>query len=232
MNDKKNILLSLENKELESEIQLLINQTEVFKSQILSDKNNFEESFKNKLYDCLIGDVGIIDIIKIIDTKYLVKYDFEIPVYFISHNEMPATEKLFSNFVFFHLKPPIIFKEFIMFISNNFKILSDKKNKRIFIGNLIFFPHLKIIVNKDNIDQVIKLTDKESAIIEYLSSQENILVPKDVLLKEVWGYNEHIDTHTLETHIYKIRKKIEKDYKKPKNLTNEDGGYRLNFSLI
>ena len=232
MNEKKNILLFLGSKDLESEILTLINQTENFKAHILHDKDEFQEVFKDEKYDCLIGDSSIIDLIALIDTKYFVKYDFKIPVYLISDNEISITDKVFSNFIFYRTKTPIVFKEFIISINNNFQILLNKKNKKVFIGNLIFFPHLKIIIYKDNLDKVIKLTDKESAIIEYLSIEENFLVPKNVLLKEVWGYNKSIDTHTLETHIYKIRKKIEIDYKKPVYLTNEEGGYKLNFSLV
>ncbi|MAR79648.1 MAG: hypothetical protein CMM18_05410 [Rhodospirillaceae bacterium] len=232
MNDKKNILLCLGNEVLESEIQTLINQTENFNAQILHDEDKFQEVFKDEKYDCLIGDSSVIDLIALIDTKYFVKYDFKIPVYLISGNEISISDKVFSNFIFYRIKIPIVFKEFIISINNNFQILLNKKNKKVFIGNLIFFPHLKIIIYKDNLDKVIKLTDKESAIIEYLSMEENFLVPKNVLLKEVWGYNKSIDTHTLETHIYKIRKKIEIDYKKPVYLTNEEGGYKLNFSLV
>ena len=232
MNDKKNILLCLGNEVLESEIQTLINQTENFNAQILHDEDKFQEVFKDEKYDCLIGDSSVIDLIALIDTKYFVKYDFKIPVYLISGNEISISDKVFSNFIFYRIKIPIVFKEFIISINNNFQILLNKKNKKVFIGNLIFIPHLKIIIYKDNLDKVIKLTDKESAIIEYLSMEENFLVPKNVLLKEVWGYNKSIDTHTLETHIYKIRKKIEIDYKKPVYLTNEEGGYKLNFSLV
>ncbi len=52
-------------------------------------------------------------------------------------------------------------------------------------------------------------------------------VSREVLLQEVWGYNSFVSTHTLETHIYRLRQKIETDVSNPSVLVTEGGGYKL-----
>jgi DNA-binding response OmpR family regulator len=63
--------------------------------------------------------------------------------------------------------------------------------------------------------------------LKYLYRSGPKAVSRDELLKEVWGYNAAVTTHTLETHIYRLRQKIETDAQVPKLLLTETGGYRL-----
>lgn len=72
----------------------------------------------------------------------------------------------------------------------------------------------------------VRLTDKESAIIEHLVKDGGV-VTRETLLAEVWGYSAAITTHTLETHIYRLRRKIEPDPANATLLVTEPGGYRL-----
>jgi DNA-binding response OmpR family regulator len=74
----------------------------------------------------------------------------------------------------------------------------------------------------------VRLTEKETSILKYLCRIGNKVVPRDVLLSEVWGYNAGVTTHTLETHIYRLRQKIEADPSNAVLLVTEPGGYRLN----
>jgi DNA-binding response OmpR family regulator len=73
----------------------------------------------------------------------------------------------------------------------------------------------------------IRLTEKETAILSFLYNTIEEIVPRDILLHEVWGYNNTITTHTLETHIYRLRQKIERNPSKAELLVSESGGYRL-----
>lgn len=75
----------------------------------------------------------------------------------------------------------------------------------------------------------IRLTEKEVEILKYLHDAKGQRVDRDVLLHEVWGYNQGVTTHTLETHIYKLRQKIESDPSKAEILLTEPKGYRLSI---
>ncbi len=73
----------------------------------------------------------------------------------------------------------------------------------------------------------IRLTEKESAVLKYLYRANGEPVARKTLLREVWGYSPGTTTHTVETHIYRLRRKIEPDAAQIRLLVNEDGGYRL-----
>jgi len=91
------------------------------------------------------------------------------------------------------------------------------------IGPYDFHPSAKLLVDGD---RKVRLTEKETDILRYLKNAHGI-VARQTLLGEVWGYGPLVATHTLETHIYRLRKKIEKDPGDAKILLTEEGGYRL-----
>jgi DNA-binding response OmpR family regulator len=93
------------------------------------------------------------------------------------------------------------------------------------IGHYSFKPASKILITEQG--QKIRLTEKETSILKYLYRAGEKVVTRDVLLQEVWGYNANVTTHTLETHIYRLRQKIEKDPAKAELLITETGGYKL-----
>ena len=93
------------------------------------------------------------------------------------------------------------------------------------IGPYTFRPGAKILVNEKG--SKLKLTEKETAILRYLYRAGTRVVSRDTLLSEVWGYNAHVTTHTLETHIYRLRQKIETNPASARILVTEPGGYKL-----
>ena len=94
------------------------------------------------------------------------------------------------------------------------------------VGPYTFQPSNKMLVNNED-DKKVRLTDKETAILKFLYRAGDKVVGRDVLLDEVWGYNAGVTTHTLETHVYRLRQKIEADPSNAKLLVTEPGGYRL-----
>ena len=95
------------------------------------------------------------------------------------------------------------------------------------IGPYTFQPANKLLLDNENNDKKVRLTDKEAAILKYLFRTSDRVVGRDVLLDEVWGYNAGVTTHTLETHVYRLRQKIERDPSNARILVTEAGGYRL-----
>jgi len=93
------------------------------------------------------------------------------------------------------------------------------------IGSYTFRPGSKLLTTEKG--SKLKLTEKETAILRYLYRAGQKVVGRDILLAEVWGYNSAVTTHTLETHIYRLRQKIETDPSNAQILVTEPGGYKL-----
>ena len=93
-------------------------------------------------------------------------------------------------------------------------------------GGYSFRPGAKTLVDEES-GRKVRLTEKEATILRYLYRAGDRPVGRAVLLDEVWGYNASVDTHTLETHVYRLRRKIERDPSNARILVTEPGGYRL-----
>jgi DNA-binding response OmpR family regulator len=93
------------------------------------------------------------------------------------------------------------------------------------IGPYTFKPAAKVLIRSDN--RKVRLTEKETNILKFLYRAGERVVGREILLHEVWGYNAGVTTHTLETHIYRLRQKIEADPSQAQILVTETGGYKL-----
>ena len=99
------------------------------------------------------------------------------------------------------------------------------ENRQYNIGNYFFKPNSKILESNEN--RSIRLTEKENNILKFLYKNLGNFISREILLHEVWGYNSTVTTHTLETHIYRLRQKIEDDPSNACFLITEPGGYKL-----
>ena len=93
------------------------------------------------------------------------------------------------------------------------------------VGPYEFRPSTKLLTDSEG--RKVRLTEKETNILKYLYRSSGKPVGREELLSEVWGYNSNVTTHTLETHIYRLRQKIEPDPANSRLLLTETGGDRL-----
>lgn len=89
-----------------------------------------------------------------------------------------------------------------------------------------FRPRLKLLIDAES-GKKIQLTDKETALLKYLYRARNSFASRRRLLSAIWDYNSGVETHTVETHVWRLRQKLERDPKNPSILVTEGDGYRL-----
>ena len=106
------------------------------------------------------------------------------------------------------------------------RIFENSEDAVFVIGPYTFRPSAKLLQEPAK-NRRIRLTEKEAAILKFLYRAGTRPVARQILLNEVWGYNAAVTTHTLETHIYRLRQKIEPDPTNARLLLTEGGGYRL-----
>ena len=125
-----------------------------------------------------------------------------------------------------YLAKPFKLAELLARLKAQLRIFEHSEHVVLTIGPYNFRPGLRTLQDRTK-NQRIRLTDKESSILKYLYRAGARPIARQVLLNEVWGYNAAVTTHTLETHIYRLRQKIEPDPANVRLLLTESGGYRL-----
>ncbi|WP_409361256.1 response regulator transcription factor [Bartonella heixiaziensis] len=126
-----------------------------------------------------------------------------------------------------YVKKPFRFAVLLARIRAQLRQYEQNEDAFFLIGPYTFQPRQKLLIDQDN--NQIRLTEKEAAILKYLCCTNEHIVNRETLLEQIWGYNENIVTHTLETHIYRLRQKIEKDPSNAQILITDQNGYRLNL---
>ncbi|MEJ0022765.1 MAG: response regulator transcription factor [Alphaproteobacteria bacterium] len=124
-----------------------------------------------------------------------------------------------------YVAKPFKFSVLLARIRAHLRTFEQSEDAAFQIGPYEFRPSMKILV--DARQKKIRLTEKETNILKYLYRNGEKPVGREELLREVWGYNSNVTTHTLETHVYRLRQKIEPDAQSPRLLLTETGGYRL-----
>jgi len=124
-----------------------------------------------------------------------------------------------------YINKPFRYPVLLKSIETQLHKFKKSENTKYSIGNYIFKPKSKIL--ESNKKRSIRLTEKENNILKFLYKHIGNIVSRETLLHEVWGYNSKVTTHTLETHIYRLRQKIEDDPSEACFLITETGGYKL-----
>ena len=125
-----------------------------------------------------------------------------------------------------YIAKPFRLAELLARLRAQLRIFENSEDAVFTIGPYTFRPAAKLLHDPVK-NRRIRLTEKEAAILKYLYRAGTKSVARQVLLNEVWGYNAAVTTHTLETHIYRLRQKIEPSPANARLLVTEGGGYRL-----
>lgn len=176
--------------------------------------------------DLMILDVGLPDMDGREAVKILRREGFKSPILMLTGHDSDADEILgFESGANDYVTKPFRFSVLLARVRAALRQHDQSEDVVFTIGQYSFQPAAKLLEAADG--QKVRLTDKETSILKYLYRQGPKTITRDVLLKEVWGYNNRVTTHTLETHIYRLRQKIERDPSNARLLVTEDGGYRL-----
>ena len=128
------------------------------------------------------------------------------------------------------LSLPLKIRDLYLRVSNSLDQINSEIARKLKFNKFTYDPSMRTLFN-DNL--YLRFTEKESQIFSILLDNTDTHISKKNLLKKVWSYNEDIDTHTLETHIYSLRKKIEKNLLIKDLIVFEDNkGYFLNKKLL
>jgi DNA-binding response OmpR family regulator len=130
-----------------------------------------------------------------------------------------------------YITKPFRANELLARLQTQLRLFDGSENAFFTVGPYTFRPAAKLLVGADK-KQRIRLTNKEVGIIKSLHRHANRVVSRQKLLDEVWGYNAGVATHTLETHVYRLRQKMEVGPAKSRLLVTAAGGYRLDPTPI
>ena len=176
--------------------------------------------------DLLILDVGLPDMDGREACKVLRKNGFKSPIIMLTGNDSDADMILgLDAGANDYVTKPFKFAVLLARIRAQLRQHEQSEDAVFTIGNYTFKPASKLLLDEKGAK--IRLTEKEASILKFLYRAGEKVVTRDVLLHEVWGYNAGVTTHTLETHIYRLRQKIEKDPSNAELLVTETGGYKL-----
>ena len=184
------------------------------------------EAARTGHHDLLILDVGLPDVDGREACKQLRKTGFKAPIIMLTGNDSDADTILgLDAGANDYIIKPFRFAVLLARIRAQLRQHEQSEDAVFAIGKYTFKPASKLLVDEKG--SKIRLTEKETSILKYLYRAGEKVVTRDILLLEVWGYNTGVTTHTLETHIYRLRQKIEKDPSNAELLVTETGGYKL-----
>lgn len=184
------------------------------------------QTVKGDHFDLLIMDVGLPDMDGREAVKIMRKGGFKSPIIMLTGHDTDSDTILgLEAGANDYVVKPFRFAVLLARVRAQLRQHEASEDAVFQIGSYSFRSSSKLLITDKN--GKIRLTEKETAILRYLYRQGIKPVSREILLSEVWGYNSGVTTHTLETHIYRLRQKIEKDPGNASLLVTEGGGYKL-----
>jgi len=209
--------------------ETLVEQLSLYEEFIIQQEGTAAkaiQSVRTGQVDLLIMDVGLPDMDGREAVKILRKNGFKAPVIMLTGHDTDSDTILgLEAGANDYVTRPFRFAVLLARIRAQLRQYENSEDATFGVGPYVFKPSQKLVATDDG--KKIRLTEKEAAIIRYLYRAGQKVVTRDILLEEVWGYNSGVTTHTLETHVYRLRQKIERDPSKAEILVTENGGYKI-----
>ncbi|MFA6264301.1 MAG: response regulator transcription factor [Pseudolabrys sp.] len=184
------------------------------------------QAAKGDQVDLVLMDVGLPDIDGREAVRILRKGGFKAPIIMLTGHDTDSDTILgLESGANDYVVKPFRFAVLLARIRAQLRQHEASEDAVFNIGPYSFRPSSKLLLSPKG--SKVRLTEKETAILRYLYRAGQKPVSRETLLQEVWGYNSGVTTHTLETHIYRLRQKVENDAAAPSILVTEAGGYKL-----
>ena len=227
MSNSRKILIVDDDEELRGSLMDQLALHDEFEVVAVGTATKGIEAAKGDHWDVVILDVGLPDMDGREACKLLRRSGFKSPIVMLTGNVSDADVILgLDAGANDYITKPFKFAVLLARIRAQLRQHEQSEDAVFTIGHYTFKPASKILLD-EKLNRKVRLTEKETSILKYLYRAGEKVVTRDVLLHEVWGYNAGVTTHTLETHIYRLRQKIEKDPSSAELLVTEMGGYKL-----
>lgn len=222
----KKILLVDDDEDLREALSEQLVMTEDFDVFEAGTGSEAMEKAKTAIHDLVILDVGLPDTDGRELCRLMRKQGVKCPILMLTGHDTDADTILgLDAGANDYISKPFKFPVLLARIRAQLRQHEQSEDAVFQLGPYQFKPAMKLLTTDD--DKKIRLTEKETNILKFLYRSNDGVVQRDVLLHEVWGYNAAVTTHTLETHIYRLRQKIEPDPSNARLLVTEAGGYKL-----
>ena len=226
MSTKKTLLLVDDDADLRETLDEQFAYDEEFDVMAAAAARPGMELAQSERIDLIIFDVGLPEMDGREACRVLRKHGVKTPIILLTAQSGDADHVLgLRSGADDFLAKPISFVVLLERVHNQLRRHEQSEDAVLPVGPYQFKPAMKLLV--DEADTKIRLTEKETSILKYLYRAGGKPISREELLDKVWGYHREANTHTLETHIYRLRQKIEPDPHGAKILVTESGGYRL-----
>jgi DNA-binding response OmpR family regulator len=226
MPNTRKILIVDDDAELRDALTEQLSLHEEFEAVAVETGSKGVQAAKTGQIDLVIMDVGLPDIDGREAVRILRKNGFKAPIIMLTGHDTDSDTILgLESGANDYVTKPFRFAVLLARIRAQLRQHEASEDAVFTIGPYTFRPSSKLLLSPKG--NKVRLTEKETSILRYLYRAGQRPVSRETLLQEVWGYNSGVTTHTLETHIYRLRQKIENDAAAPAILVTEAGGYKL-----
>jgi DNA-binding response OmpR family regulator len=223
---KRKILIVEDDPDLRGELAEQLDLHEEFEALQAGAATDGVATVRGEHVDLVLMDVGLPDIDGREAVKMMRREGYRGPVIMLTGQDSDSDTILgLEAGANDYIAKPVRFAVLLARIRAQLRSHEASEDAIFSIGPYTFKPGSKLLVTDKNAK--IRLTEKETSILRYLYRAGAAVVGRETLLQEVWGYNSGVTTHTLETHVYRLRQKIEADPSNARLLVTEAGGYKL-----